>query len=74
MAWLSLLSGAFSLIKAIVTFFSNQQLISAGRAQATLQSLEKQNERIETARQARLAARADARAGKLHDDDGHKRD
>lgn len=74
MSWLSLLGTTLSLIRALVKFFNDRRLISAGRAQATLQSLEIQHERIRQAREARLDARRTNDADGLYDDDGHKRD
>lgn len=74
MGWLSLLSGAFSFLNGIIKLFERMGLISQGRAQATLQSLEKQNDRIQTAKRARLYARRTNNADGLYDDDGQKRD
>jgi hypothetical protein len=72
---MSILGSALDIIDKVFSYFSNKQLIDAGKAEIIAQSVKDQNDALQIAQTARdnvavdLARNADG----LHVDDGFKR-
>lgn len=74
MSWLSLLLALLKMAQSLFDYVERNKLLDAGGARAIQEQMEELNGRVKKALAARDAVARDADAGKLHDDDGYRKD
>lgn len=77
MSWLVLIRSLLAGLAGLTKWLADRQLLEAGKAQALVESLKKDQERVQKAIEARRKAAIaplDADADGVPDDDGYRRD